>query len=151
MAGYIEVNSKLKNTIVLKSFALSFLFVLVYALSYYIGAGIISGLTLPERGGFFAVWGPVSLIAIVASLICCLPMLGLKDKILVPAGFLFIIVYYLIILFIFLLSGSEADRPLIIQLVSLYALPPAVFGNLVGWGIYLLWCRRRKLFFSEVK
>ena len=144
MAGYIEVNSKLKNTIVLKAFSLSFLFVLVFAVTYYLGGGVISDLSLPERGGFLTVWGPVSIIAIVASLICCLPMIGLQDKILVPAGFLFLVIYYLIVLIVFLFSGDSADRPMIMQLVNLYFLPPVLFGNLIGWGAYLLWQRNRR-------
>lgn len=139
MATYIEVNSKKKNTIVLKAFTLSFLFVIVFTAAYMIGAAIIQDIGMTERGGFFAVWGPVSLIAIVGALVCCLPMLGLQDKILVPVSFLFILVYYLIILFIFLFSADAVDRPLILQLVNLYALPPALFGNLIGWSLYAIW------------
>lgn len=41
MGTYIETNSKKKNTIVLKAFSLSFLFVVVYVAAYWIGAAII--------------------------------------------------------------------------------------------------------------
>lgn len=144
MGTYIETNSKKKNTIVLKAFSLSFLFVVVYVAAYWIGAAIIQDIGMPDRGGFFAVWGPVSLIAIAGSLVCCLPMLGLQDKILVPVSFIFVLVYYLIIALVFLFSGDVAYRPLIFQLVNLYTLPPALFGNLIGWGIFAIWRNTEK-------
>lgn len=134
-----------KSIVLLQGFCMSFLFVAVYALAYLFTADLVAA-HVAETGGFWQVWGPSLLISLVATLPCCATMFLFKTKRIVPMGFACLAVYYLLFLVAIARGGyTGPETAYLTHLVSMYMLPPVVLGNLLGWGSYLLWFRRREL------
>ncbi|NLC33641.1 MAG: hypothetical protein GX781_10155, partial [Clostridiales bacterium] len=133
---FIDSNGKLKNVLIIKAFSLSFLFVIIIALGYLISAGFISERLPEDTADFIGVWGPSALIAIFATLLCSALMFVFEDKIIVPVAFLFVALYYFIIVIGTFLSYQADIRSAGVRLVNIYALPPALFGNLISWSLF---------------
>lgn len=145
MGKYLEVNGERKNLIVLKAFALSFPFAAAYALAFISSAGLVERLLGGAgTGSFFAVWGPPVLIAAAVTLVLCLLMLPMQDKLLVPAAFACFIVYYLAFLAALVFAVDAESRPMVWQFFSIYLLPVALVSNVIGWSLYAFWRSRRK-------
>ena len=138
MGTFIDNNGKLKNVLLIKAFSLSFLFVAVFVGCYLVAASVVAEATQAETGGILAVWGAPMRVALIGSLICCLVMLPIQDKVLVPVTFLFLAVYYVLFLVILASNTTGVDRAVGAQLISIYMLPVAVVGNIVSWGLYYL-------------
>ncbi len=136
-------NKSNKNQIVLKGFALSFLFVAVFVLGYILSAELVAQLFPYETGSLMAVWGPSIMISLVCSLVCCSLMFLFHEKTVVPSAFVFIAVYYLVLLLVAALKDDSELRGVGMQLISIYALPPTILGNLLSWGIYYLYLQRK--------
>lgn len=126
----------------LLSFFLSFIVAIVFALGYILSAGLIAS-SIQERGGFLAVWGPPALISLVCSVLCCLPMRAIKDKILIPSAFAFLLLYCAIALAIAFSQTDALDRAAALQFIGLYMLLPAAVGNTVSWTAYA-WGRKNQ-------
>lgn len=137
-----------KSLVILKGFSLSFLFAAVFVIGYIFSADLIAQIIPEETGGFLAVWGPAALIALVCSTLCCLFFLVLKDKLVVPVAFFFLAVFYLIMLLALSFRDEASLGGIGLQFVSIYALPPALIGNMLSWGIYLL-IRRKRIYFRS--
>lgn len=141
MSAFVEEGGR-KSITILMGFCLSFLFVVVFVLAYMFTADFVAD-HVPETGGFWAIWLPPVLISLAASLPCCCLMFLFRKKIVVPVAFAFFAVYYLVF-FIALAAGYGGDsRGMLSQIVRLYMLPPVVVGNLLSWGSYLLFFRKR--------
>lgn len=134
--------AKPKSTLLLMAFCLSMLYVVVFFLSYVMTADLVAAAVPETTGNFLQVWLPPSLICIVASLLCTSPLLFFKNKLVVPAAFSFIALYTAL-LFIYAITQEAATREVLVQMILLYLVLPALWGNLFGWGGYLL-LRRRK-------
>lgn len=131
-----------KSITLLAGFCVSFLLVIAHVLAYMFTADWVAGRFPGETGGVAAVWGPPMLISFVAALLCCSLMLLLKNKLLIPVAYGYFIVYYLVFLVALFAGYTGAERAYLLQPVNLYLLPPALAGNLLSWGIYLLLRRR---------
>lgn len=126
---------------VLISFSLSFIVAIVFMLGYILSAGLVAS-SIQEHGGFLAVWGPPFLISLVCSVLCCLPMWAIKDKILIPSAFAFLLLYCAIALVIAFSQTDASERAVALQFIGLYMLLPALVGNFVAWAAY--WLRGRR-------
>ncbi len=136
MGMFTEANGNRKNVLLIKAFCLSLLFIVLFVLAYLLSADIVAGAVGSETGSFFTVWLPPCLVSLAASLLCCLFMLIFEDKLLVPSAFVFFAAYYLICLAVLFAAVDSSLRAVGIQLVNMYLLLPALFGNLTSWGIY---------------
>lgn len=144
MGMFTQVNGNRKNVLIIKAFSLSVLFLVLFFLAYLLSADIVANTVGMDTGSFFAVWLPPCLISLAASLFCCAFMLLFEDKLLVPSAFVFFAVYYLICLMVLYTVVEAPLRPAGTQLISLYLLLPALFGNLTSWGIYYFIQRKEK-------
>lgn len=127
------------------AFCLSLLFAVIFVLAYMLTADLVAQHVPEETGSFFAVWLPPILISLAASILCSATMFLFKTKLIVPVSFLFLAAYY--ILFSLILrgyySGPEDGLAVLMQLVRVYMLPAALMSNLVGWGSYLLYFKKK--------
>ncbi len=139
MGTFVDDHGKLKSSTVIKGFSLSFLFIAIFVLGYVFSANLVVRLFPSETGGFFAVWGPPALISLACSLLCCSLMALFKEKIIVPIAFLFIALFYIILIMSSLIYRDAELRGLGVRMVSIYALPAMLLGNLSSWGIYRLY------------
>lgn len=126
----------------LSGFCLSFLYVVVFVLAYMMTADWVAAHAPGETGGFWAVWGPPFLISLAAAIPCCCLIFLLRNQLIVPVGFTFLAIYYLILLAALRRGYSGAQLAYLTQMIRLYMLPPVAVGNLLGWGTYLLIKRR---------
>ena len=139
MGIFVDDHGKLKSSLVIKGFSLSFLFIAIYVLGYVLSANLLVHLFPAETGGFFAVWGPPALISLVCSLLCCSLMILFKEKIIVPIAFLFITLFYIIFIISSLIHNDAEIRGLGVRMVSIYALPAMLLGNFSSWEIFCLY------------
>lgn len=151
MGTFIDHQGKLKNSLLIKGFSLSFLFLCVFLLGYILSADLIMRLFPAETGDFVAVWGPPALISLVCSVLCCSLMAFFSEKIIIPVAFLFIALFYGLFLLATLTQSDPALQNLGARMVSIYALPAVVLGNILSWGQYLLYRRIRKKRVDRVK
>ncbi len=129
---------RLGSITILSGFCLSFLYVLVFALAYILTSGWVAVKVPQNTGTFGAVWGPPFLISLVAAIPCCSLIFLLKNKLVVPVGFSFLAIYYLIFLLVLHRDYSGVELAYLNQMLRLYLMPPTVVGNFLGWGSYLL-------------
>ncbi|MGI6403678.1 MAG: hypothetical protein ACOX0K_05555 [Oscillospiraceae bacterium] len=129
---------------ILSGFCLSFLYAMVFVLAYMLTADWVAAWTPGPTGDILAVWGPPFLISFLAAIPCCCLIVPLQNKLIVPVGFLFLALYYLIFLVVLYRDYSGIELAYLTQMVHLYMLPPAAVGNLLGWGSYLILRRRNK-------
>ena len=61
-----------------------------------------------------------------------------RNKLIVPMGFFFLAVYYVVFRVVLFRDYSGAELAYLTQMVRLYLLPPVIVGNLLGWGSYLV-------------
>lgn len=133
---------RLSSITMLSGFCLSFLYVLAFALTYILTSGWVAAGVPQQTGNFAAVWGPPFLVSLMAGIPCSCLIFFIKNKLVVPVGFSFLAIYYLIFLVVLHRDYSGVELAYLSQMLHLYMLPPAVVGNLLGWGSYLLIKRR---------
>jgi hypothetical protein len=127
---------KVKSTLLLYALMLSLVYVLVYIFAFWLSAGIIPEVEVAS--GFFALWTPPSLICIVASLVCAIPLFFVRDKRIVLIAFGALGVYALL-LFVAIIAGiHDETRAAFLQLFVFYIFLPAFWGNVVCWGMQRL-------------
>lgn len=151
LGTFIDHQGKLKNSLLIKGFSLSFLFLCIFLLGYMLSADLITRLFPAETGDFIDVWGPPALISLVCSLLCCSLMAFFTEKVIIPVAFLFIALFYVLFILATLTQNDPALRILGAQMVSIYALPAVVLGNILSWGLYFLYRRSRKNRIARVK
>ncbi|MHC1787694.1 MAG: hypothetical protein AB9880_11620 [Christensenellales bacterium] len=144
MGAFVDKEGHFRSALLIKGFSLSFLFVGLFVTAYLLAGELLARLFPALTGGFFAVWGPQTLLSLLCSLLCCALMACLQDKIIVPLAFSFIALFYLISLIAALTQGGGEIGGAAVWIISLYALPPALLGNLLAWGIYWLRGRMRR-------
>lgn len=144
MGGFVDQQGKLKSSLLIRSFSLSFLFLCVFLLGYFLSTGLIARLFPSVIGSFFAVWGPPSLVSVVCSLLCCSLMAFLSEKVIVPVAFVFIALFYVLFILAVLTRDDPELRSLGTRIASIYAIPTVVLGNILSWGLYFLQRRVRK-------
>ena len=136
-------NGKSGNMLILKGFMLSFIFLAIYVCAY-IAFGSLMQKAGSNMGNFFDVWGPPFLIALPASLLCCISFLILKQKEQVPVAFAFLLILYIIAIVYVNVAEAEEYRAAEAAFINLYCLPCIICGNLLGWGLLFLLHKRNK-------
>lgn len=137
------LNEKFGNILILKGFMLSFVFLAIYFLAYFFFGKLVQGAG-SNTGNFIDVWGPPFLIAFIASLLCCLFFLILKQKEQVPVAFTFLTILYIIVIVYINATEAEEYRAVETAFINLYCLPCLICGNLLGWGLFFLLNKRNK-------
>ena len=93
-----------------------------------------------DTGSLLAVWLPPVLMGTVASRLACIPMKFMKNKYVIPGAMVFLILYYVVLVIAFMTSKTAANPGLDIYIISLYALPCILPGNLIAWLSYWKLC-----------
>ncbi len=119
------------SSALLQMFVASIGLLVVYAVGY-------AGLTLlagggPDTGSLLSVWLPPLLMGAAVSILVCIPMKFMKNKYVIPGAMAFLILYYAVLVIAFKTSKIAADPGLDIYIISLYALPCILPGNLIAW------------------
>lgn len=79
------------------------------------------------------------IIAVIGSLLGCLMFL-VPDKRIAPYGFLCV---GMLTLVLYAAAAAMAEgRSVMMQFISMYCLAPTIIGNLCGWSVYGILCRR---------
>ena len=136
-------SGKFGNILILKGFMLSFIFLAIYVFAY-IGFGRLMQEAGSNTGNFLNVWGPPFLVALPASLLCCLSFLILKQKEQVPVAFAFLLILYIIAIVYVNVAEAEEYRAAEAAFINVYCLPCIICGNLLGWGLLFLLHKRNK-------
>lgn len=143
MSVFVQ-DGKVKSITLLMGFCLSFLFVVVFVLAYMFTADLVAA-NVPETSeSFWDIWLPPVLISLGASVLCCALMFLFKSKMIVPVGFGFLAVYYVIFLITILFGAGGENAWFLERAVRIYMLPPVIIGNLLSWGSYLIYFRKKR-------
>lgn len=134
-------NGHLKSTLLMYSFALSFVFLAIYVLMYFLLLQPLDALLAGH-----AETGIINLIesfvpSLLASLVCLLSFLIVREKKIIPIAFVFILIYALGILFL-ILFGEGSDGSLL-HIFALFVPIPVLLGCVSSVGTYLLYVRKK--------
>jgi hypothetical protein len=132
-------DGKIKSTLFLSAFLLSLVFAAVYILAYILSAPLVAKVVPPETGSFGQTWLPPSLISIAASLPCVVPLFFIKDKRIVLAAFLLLVIYTALMGLMFFAKYSGGERNVMLTLLLLYLGLPGFWGSVLAFGIYFLY------------
>ena len=135
-------NGKVKSTLVLNSFCLSILFLAVYAMAYLL---LLDGLDAFLAGKASLFWINVleSLIpALVATFICNVLHFVFAEKRLVPAAFIWLLLYTLAVTAYLLACSPPEARSTTLKLLMMVVPPSVLSGCALSAFLY---CRHRKL------
>ena len=151
MGVFTTNNGKVKNTMLLMAFTLSMLLIALFVLAYMLTADLVALYANYETGSFLEVWLPPFLICLVVSTVCCCLMFLLKTKITVPVAFALLALYYMVFTVILRTnySGTGEGLAILLQMIRVYMLPAVLTGNLLCWSAYLLYFKKRDLFFLQ--
>ncbi|AEF86799.1 hypothetical protein TREPR_1973 [Treponema primitia ZAS-2] len=140
--GIFTDRGKIKSTFFLSAFSLSMLYAVIFILSYALSAGPVANLVPWDTGNFLAVWLPPSIICIIASAICVIPLFFIRDKRLVPAAFFLLFIYAALIGVFALLHYSPEQRRAAAGLFIMYLFLPVLWGNLISTLVYVFYGKR---------
>lgn len=132
----LEQNGKVRNTMFLYAFMMSFVLLFLYSLAFLLFGRLGSSFFTVDTGSFFSVWLPPILIGTVVSLICCVPIKFMRAKIIIPLSMSFLVLYFVVILIAILSSSNLEQRALDVYIVCFYMLPCIIPGNLFSWLVY---------------
>jgi hypothetical protein len=135
-------NGKIKSTLFLSAFLLSLVFAVVYVFAYILSAPLVAKFVPPETGTFWQTWLPPSLISIAASLPCVVPLFFMKDKRIVLAAFLLLVIYTALLGLMFSAQYSDGERKAMLTLLLLYLGLPGLWGSVLSFGAYFLFYGR---------
>lgn len=127
---------KTYNYVPLLSLVVSFLLLAAYGFGYALFSILTSGLLTAETASVFAAWLQPLSIGVVVSVLVCIPMRWMKNKVVLPAAMAFLVLYYVVLVIAFLTSDAVTNRALDIYVLSFYCLPCIVPGNAISWLIY---------------
>ncbi|NLO85758.1 MAG: hypothetical protein GX096_10075 [Clostridiales bacterium] len=136
-------DGRLKSTFLIYSFTLGFVFLAFYLLCYVFLLGPIDGL--------LAVSMPLlmknlveALIPTIAGTVLCLAFhLWVKDKRIVPAGYLWLSIYMIVLLLLILAVLDSADRVDFLRLYAMFVPLPIILGGGTSFIIYKRYCKKR--------
>jgi hypothetical protein len=131
-------DGKIKSTLFLSAFLLSLVFAVVYIFAYIFSAPLVAKFVPAETGTFLQTWLPPSLISIAASLLCVVPLFFVKDKRVVLAAFLLLVVYTVLLGLMFSAKYSDGERKTMLTLLLLYLGLPCFWGSVMSFGAYFL-------------
>lgn len=131
-------NGKIKSTLIVYSFSLSLLFLAVYFLAFMLLIDPLHGLMEGTLGA--PVWA-INLVeglvpALLGTALCCSLFFVFKDKRLVPATYVWLCLYALILLIGMLVQLSLQDWSGFLQLYVLVIPVPVVLGQVVSYKLY---------------
>ena len=134
MSIFVDEYGRRKSTLALAAFGAALLDIGVFGLLYALLAKLLND-TISLGNAVLTLAAQALIIAVLGTAVSCLLFL-LKDKRIVPFGYLLLGVLLLVFYAAALLLEKEA-RPLMLYLVTLYGLAPVFVGNVVTWTIYL--------------
>ena len=111
-------NGKVKSTLIVNSFSLSILFLVIYGLSYFMLIDPLNDLISTHISTSLASLVESLVPALLGSALCCSFFFIFKDKRLVPAGYIWLLLFSLFTFFYLLFSLQSHDRN---TFLSLYA------------------------------
>lgn len=133
---YDSAKDKQKNnSILLLSFVVSIVLLFLYGAGYRLAGRILSNI-LPSTGSLLLVWGPPVGIGVLISLLLCICNRWISEKRMLPYAMTFLLLYYVVLAAAILLSQSILYPKESLYLLSFYALPCLVPGNLLSWLQY---------------
>lgn len=135
MSLFVDEYGRRKSTLALAAFGAALLDVGIFGLLYVLLAKLLNDAIL-LRSGITTLVVQALIIAVLGVAVSCLLFL-MKDKRIVPCGYLLLGVLLLVFYAAALLLEKDA-RPLMLYLVTLYGLAPVVVGNVVTWTIYII-------------
>lgn len=132
---------RLKSTLLLYSFVLGFVYLAFYLASYLLLLGPIDrllpgGMAVPLKNLLEA-----ALPSAAATALCLLFFLWVKDKRLVPLGFLWMTAYVLIVAVLLLATLAPDQRGDFLRLLLMFGWAPVLLG---GGSTLALYCRLSK-------
>ncbi|MDR1211448.1 MAG: hypothetical protein LBK40_04370 [Spirochaetaceae bacterium] len=141
--GIFSKDGKTKSAVLLSAFSVSLIVVFAYFAFYMLSAGAVAFFWPDETGGFIAKWLPPSLVSIVASIPWAILLFVMRDKRVIPAAFVFLLVYTALIALFVTNTYSGEERSALLNLVFIYLGLPAFWGGLISFGLYSAFFRNR--------
>ena len=134
-------NGRVKSTFIVNSFSLSILFLAVYGLCYFMLIDPLNSLVSAHVSTSLASLVESLVPALIGSVLCCSLFFVIKDKKLVPAGYVWLLLFSLFAFFYLLFSLAPQDRGTFLSLYALIVPAPLITGG--GFSAYLYMKRRR--------
>lgn len=129
-------DGKIKSTLLVNSFSLSFLFLAVYILSYLLLIDPIDAMIAEHMSPLMVSLIESIIPAIIGSLLCCSLHFLVSDKRIVPAAYIWLVIYSLFV-FIGMLTPLQAEeRSLFFQLFGLLIVVPVITGGIFSTFLY---------------
>ena len=145
-AFLITENGRVKSSLLLNSFCMSFVFIAVYAAAYILLVDPLYTLTkaLPVFVGNLV--GAV-VPAVIGSVICCLTFYLFKERRTVPCTYIWLLLYALVCLvtMVILLWGENHAIALLLQFFALFTAGPILIGGAASAVLYSRWRKSREL------
>jgi hypothetical protein len=130
-------NGKLKSTVLINSFALSLLYLAVYILSYSLLLGPVDAMIDKQLPVFWINCIESVIPAAAATALCLTFFLFSRDKRVVPAAYVWLLIFSLILLIALFFALGPEDRPDFAQLYAMFVPAPLLIGCGSSAAIYL--------------
>lgn len=133
MGLFVDRNGRRKSPVTLLGFTMMLIFIVVYGVLFAVLAEpLYRWIAFESTVATVAVQSLI--VAVVGTAVCCLAYL-LPDKRIASFAFWGMLVMTALFYVLVLMLDAE-QRPIMVQLLSIYCLAPAIVGNLIGQPIY---------------
>ncbi len=137
-------NGKVKSTLLLNSFTMSFIFLVIYMLSYGLLLSPIDNLLLGKIEPGWISFLETLISGITGSLICCISFYLFKEKKVVLYAYLLLTIYCVGILVGISISLESGERYNFLYIALLYILVPLISGSSLSICLYLGYIKKQK-------
>jgi len=145
--GSFPKDGRSKSSFFVYAVCLSFLFIVIHIITISVLVGPVhdffTGLRSPLSGGWLNLFES-GIPALLSAVLCNIPVFFLRDKRIILAAYLFILLYLVIIVITVLITYTSDERYVFLAFFRTVIPAPIISGFVVSGGVFAVYYKRKK-------